>query len=121
MSLAIAANRFTLPRLLYPSFHGWLLALAVLDVVLTWTVLGLGGEEFNAAARMIIQWGGLPAMAAFKVLSILTVLAIAEYIGRSRHALGRRLISCAVALNTAPVAMAAVILSLYVGAVLDIF
>jgi hypothetical protein len=121
MPLVIAESKFPLPRLLYREFHIWLLILASLDIVLTFAVLRLGGEETNVVARAAFAWGGLAGMVALKSAGVLTVLGICEYVGRERLDLGRRVMGCAIAANTAPVAMAGVILAIYAGTVLGAF
>jgi hypothetical protein len=118
MSPAIDGPRLPFPRLLYREFHTWLLVLGTLDIVLTSAVLRVGGVETNMIANAALAWGGIPAMIALKAAGLLTVLGICEYVGRVRPDLGRRVLNCAVALNTAPVALGAVILAIYAGTVL---
>lgn len=104
-------------RALYPAIYPWLMGLAALDVVLTWIVLSLGGEEMNLVARRVIEVGGFAGMAALKFASLGVVLAICEYVGRRQHRVGRRLAEWALVANTAAVTMGCVFLSQYGAAV----
>jgi len=69
---------------LFPGMYPWYVLLAYLDVVLTWTILGMGGAELNPIAASVIEFGGLSGMACFKCLTMVVVLASCEYkIGRA--------------------------------------
>lgn len=93
--------------ILYPTAYRWAIVAAALDVICTWIILSSGGAELNAIARGVIQFGGLPAMLAFKFIIIAGVIAICELIGRRQHDTGRRLAVAAVALNSVPVVVGA--------------
>jgi len=92
---------------LYPGMYPWYVVLAYMDVVLTWTILGLGGAELNPIAASVIEHGQLQGMVCFKCLTMVIVLASCEYIGRVKHSAGFRLAVFAVVANVVPVAVGA--------------
>lgn len=100
-------------RALYPALYPWLIALAALDVMVTWVVLALGGQEFNVVARIAIDAGGLAGMAVLKLVMMSIVLGICEFVGRREHRLGRRLAEGALAANTLAVSLGCAFLSQY--------
>jgi hypothetical protein len=103
---------------LYPALYPWLVGLAVLDVLVTWLVLGMGGREINFVARAVIDLGGVPGMAFLKLVTLIIVLGVCEYVGRREHRVGRRLAEWAVVANTIAVTMGCVFISQYWLAIL---
>lgn len=100
-----ATRQLTRP-VLYPAIYPWVVLLAVLDIVLTWTVLRLGGWEVNGiAARVIDRWD-VWGMIALKFAVIVLVLMICEYVGRRRPGMGLAVAVMAGVLNTVPVVAA---------------
>lgn len=108
----------TLPRLVHRDLGACFLVLAALDVLVTSVVLRAGGTEANIIARFAIEHGGLAGMLALKIIGTGTVLAICEYISRTRAETGRRVLMLAVALNILAVGMGSAILGLYAATVL---
>ena len=92
---------------LFPSIYPWYVLLAFLDIVFTWTILGLGGTELNPFAATLIEHGGLSSMTVFKCLTMVIVLASCEYIGRVKYRTGFCLAAFAVAANSVPVMIGA--------------
>jgi hypothetical protein len=101
---ATAAPAKATPRrsLLYIEHYPWVLTLAALDVAFTWLILALGGSELNLVAAIVIHHAGVAGMLALKFGALALVIAICEYVGRRRRALGRHVASLAIALNTVP-------------------
>jgi hypothetical protein len=90
---------------LYPRLYPWLLLVAALDVMLTWVILELGGEEVNAVARAAIEWGGLPGMLLLKFCGIVVVIVACEVAGRRKNSSGLRLAGAATAITCIPVVL----------------
>lgn len=105
-------------RSLYPSLYPWLIVLAVLDIVLTAIILGLGGTEANAVARAVIESSGLTGMILLKVVSIGFTVAVCQYVGRRRFRAGHVLAQIAVAANTAAVSVGCAAIVVYTAAVI---
>ena len=95
----------------YPRHYIWVLALAILDILVTTAVLSLGGNELNALARWAIAHAGIAGMVAIKATTLTLVLLICEYLGRHRPRIGLRLAEFALAANTAAVACGLVYLT----------
>jgi hypothetical protein len=104
-------------RAVYPSLYPWLIALALLDVLLTMIILCLGGEEANALPRAVFAQAGVPGLVALKAASIGFTLAICQYVGRRRFRAGHLLTQFAVAANTAAVTMGIAALAVYAAVV----
>jgi len=104
---AIAAPRLAGPLLWLPGrytrFYEWYAILAFLDIVLTWSVLRLGGAEANWIAQAAVQAWGVWGLIWIKAITVVAVVMIAEYVGRRRPGLGWGLAALAVALNLLPV------------------
>jgi len=92
-------------RLRYPRHYPWFITFAGLDVVLTWIVLSLGGQELNAVAQLALDLAGIPGMIALKVSAVLIVCVICEYLGRRRPSIGLGVANLAIAANTIPVTL----------------
>ncbi|MCC6659254.1 MAG: hypothetical protein IT437_00035 [Phycisphaerales bacterium] len=91
--------------LLYPRLYPWLLLAAALDVMLTWLILELGGQEMNVVARAAINAAGLPGMLLLKFCGIVLVIAVCEFVGRRNTATGLRLAGVATVITCIPVAL----------------
>lgn len=77
----------------------------MLDILLTWLILHLGGQEVNAIAQAAIVFAGHWGLIALKMVSIALVIVICEYIGRrdaQRQTLARRLATFAIAVSAFP-------------------
>lgn len=88
----------------YPRHYAWVLALAILDIIITTLVLSTGGRELNAVARWAIEHAGVLGMVAIKATTLTIVLCICEYLSRHRPRAGLRIAEFALIANTAAVA-----------------
>lgn len=87
----------------YPRHYAWVLALAVLDIVVTTLVLSTGGKELNAIARWAIEHAGVLGMVCIKAASLALVLGICQYLGRHRPRAGLRIAEFALVANSVAV------------------
>jgi len=85
------------------TIYPWYLLVAAMDIMLTWLILLLGGTELNAVAVLALDKGGLNGLIVLKFATVLTVIAICEYIAWKNPATARRLGAAAVAISTFPV------------------
>ena len=99
----------------YPNLYAWLVLVSSLDVMLTWTILHVGGLEANPLARAIVERFGLPGMVLFKMAIVVLAIVIGEEIGRRDVALGRRYVCYAIALSATPVVLALLLLARHGG------
>ena len=88
----------------YPRHYAWVLALAILDIIITTLVLNSGGRELNAIARWAIEHAGILGMVAIKTITLTIVLCICEYLARHRPRAGLKIAEFALIANTAAVA-----------------
>ena len=77
--------------MLYQSQYVWFVFVAALDIILTWTILGLGGREVNALADAVIRYRGLPGLILYKFSLTIFVIVMCEFIGRRKPATGKAL------------------------------
>jgi hypothetical protein len=103
----------------YPRHYPWFITLAGLDILLTWIVLSLGGQELNAVARLALDLAGIPGMIALKLAAVFIVCAVCEYAGRRKPHLGRGVANLAIAANTIPVTVACLCLTQFVLGLLE--
>lgn len=88
---------------LFPKAYGSYVLLAALDVLLTWTILGMGGVELNAIAAWVIEHGGPKGMTLYKFLTVALVLITCELVGRRQQTAGKSLARAAVVISMLPV------------------
>lgn len=81
----------------------WFVLVAALDVMLTATILHLGGREANAIAEWIIHRFGLVGMVIYKFGLTIFVVLICETIARRDEKSARTLAYGAVAMSAIPV------------------
>jgi len=94
---------------LYPRAYGVYVALAALDVIITWVILMKGGRELNQLAAWVFDHHGLTGAVLYKFGLVSVVLASCEYVGReSASDIGRSLAFWAVVISMAPVVVGAV-------------
>ncbi len=92
------------PSVLYPERYVWYVLTAVLDIVVTVTVLvHYGAKEVNSIAQASIELFGTWGLVGLKFLTLVIVVAICEYVGRKHDRLGRILATIAVILSLMPV------------------
>ena len=94
---------FRQPPMRYQNTYVWLLLAASLDIMRTWIVLVLGGEEVNWLADRVLEKYHFPGMIAFKFGLVVFVILMCEFIGRMRDQTGRRLAVWLVVINFLPV------------------
>ncbi len=97
---------------LYPNHYCWFVLFSALDIMLTYTILHeymqYDGRELNSFADFVIRHAGLNGAIALKVVSIVIVIFVCEYVGRRKPITGRTLAVCVVAMSTVPVIFAIV-------------
>lgn len=93
--------------LLFPNVYPWFLLMAAMDIVFTWVVLALGGQELNLFAAHLLERHGFIGMVWLKCLSVLVVVAICEVVGRGQRVTGLNLARCSVLVTCVPVVVAA--------------
>lgn len=96
----------SLPDLRYSRAHMLLVFLSGLDIILTWTILAMEGQELNPLAAAVIDHIGLPGMVAFKFCLVAFVMIMSEVIGRKRPKVGRKVGTWAIGLSAIPVVLA---------------
>jgi len=101
------------PGMLYPNQYVWFVFVAALDIMLTWTILGIGGREVNLLADAVIAYRGLAGLILFKFSLTVFVILMSESIGRRRYQTGRSLAEWSVAISAIPVVVAAVQLLIF--------
>ncbi len=87
----------------YPGLYGWLLLLSVLDVLMTYGVLRLGGSESNPLAAWVLRRADIAGMVVYKFVIIAGVVVLCEVVGRRAFGTGRKLAVALVLLATVPV------------------
>ena len=85
------------------NLYHWYVLLAVLDVLVTATVLSLGGAEVNPIARNLLEAFGIAGLVMLKAASVVLVIGVCEVIARRAPARARVLAFAAVALSAFPV------------------
>lgn len=90
---------------LYPGCYAWYVCLSVLDLVLTWVVLHLEGQELNAVAAWIITRWDLRGLVVFKFALVTTVICICEVVGRHNGRVGRGLAFASAGVTAIPVGL----------------
>jgi hypothetical protein len=88
---------------LYPNAYLSLVLVSAMDIMVTWRVLHLGGEEANPLAAQIIDQFNVLGMIGFKFLLVIVFLLACEFVGRRRPRTGRTMAYTAVGLSVAPV------------------
>lgn len=89
--------------MLFPNLYTCFVFIASLDIITTWTILWLGGEERNPLADFILNLGDMPLMVAFKLFMTVLVVVICEIVGRKHWATAKRLALFAVSVSSIPV------------------
>ena len=92
----------------YGGFYPWYILLASLDIMLTWVVLTMGGQEVNGVALWALALGGLNGIIALKFATVTVVVVICETIGVRDERAGRRMAQWSVAVSAVPIVVAIV-------------
>lgn len=88
----------------HAGIYPWYLALASLDIIITWLIVfQLGGLELNGVAAWIIRNHGLGGMILFKFLCVALVVTICEYLAAEHAAVSSRVARAAVGVSVIPV------------------
>ena len=92
---------------LYPNHYAWFVLTSSLDIMLTHTILTqfaeFGGRELNTFADWVIGRFGLAGAVGLKFISVITVVAICEIVGRKHPRTGRRLVTAVLLLSLIPI------------------
>lgn len=94
-----------LPSMLYPRAYKWFVLISAVDLVLTWFILLLGGQEVNVLADAVIAHAGLKGILLYKFCLVILVVLLCEVVGRRRPRLGRKLALGAIAITALPVVL----------------
>ena len=103
---------------LYPNLVQILIFLAAMDVMLTHTILQLGGLEANPLAARVIERGGTLGMSLYKFSLITVFVLIMQYIGFKHVDSGRKLASAGILISMLPIAVGLMMLPTLIGAYL---
>jgi Domain of unknown function (DUF5658) len=104
---------FALPEMLFQDAYVWFVLVSVLDLMLTWIILLLGGSEVNVIADAVIKHTGAAGMVMYKLCLTMFVIVMCEVIGRRRRPAGLKLAEWSVAVSAIPVVLSLV--QLYVA------
>ncbi|MBC7834622.1 MAG: hypothetical protein H7Y88_05915 [Phycisphaerales bacterium] len=95
-------------HVLYPNHYAWYVLVSTLDLVMTNTVIHhFNAREVNTIADRAIALFGFWGLIGLKFATVVVVVLICEYVGRRRHATGRRVAAWAIAISAIPVIIAA--------------
>ena len=94
--------------MLYQKAYKWFVYVSALDVVLTWFILLLGGQEVNVLADAVIAHSGLGGILIYKFCLVVFVILACEVVGRRRPSLGRRLAHYSIAVTAIPVLLSVI-------------
>ena len=97
----------------YPNHYVWLVFVSTLDLMMTYTILYLGGREVNPVAQAVLSHYGFIGMTLFKFSLVVFVIVMCEAVGRRDHIKGRRLAVTLVALSALPSVVALAQLAMY--------
>ncbi len=113
-SLQIADPREAFKQLkqdvLYPQLVLALVFLAAMDVMLTHTILELGGVEANPLAARVFETAGTFGMSIYKFTLLALYLLILQFIGSRSDGSGRKLAGAGVLISMFPIAVALIVL-----------
>lgn len=96
------------PEMLFQNQYVWFILLAAMDVMFTWVILAMGGNEVNYLADRVIAHRGLPGLIVFKFALVIFVVLMCEQVGRRKRKLGRSLAEWSVAISSVPLIVGAV-------------
>lgn len=96
-------------HVLYPNQYVWYVLVSSLDLIMTNTVMThFGAREVNTIADKAIQLFGFWGLIGLKFATVVVVIAICEFVGARRPALGKKIAEWAVAISAVPVVVAIV-------------
>jgi len=98
----------------FPNHYCWYILGGMLDLILTWVVLHLGGREINILAHRAIEFLDIWGLIALKIASIIVVITICETLARiNKETVAKRLALAAIVVGFFPVAVALAQLATY--------
>ena len=97
----------------YPNHYVWLVFVSTLDLLMTFTILYLGGREVNPVAQAVLSRYGFIGMTLFKFALVTFVILMCEAVGRRNDIKGRRLAVTLVILSALPSVVAVAQLAMY--------
>lgn len=100
--------------MIHQGAYTWFVLLSALDVMFTWVILKLDGQELNSIANAVIEHGGLRGMVMFKFALVVFVVVMCEAVSRRNMRTGTKLAEWAVAITAIPVVLALLQLSIAV-------
>ena len=116
-SSAISENQTTAANIrLHPApsharqidWYTWLAFIALCDFVCTSVVLHLGGAEVNPLAALVLDQSGLGGMFIYRVLVVLTVFILCEWLWLRRATYARFAVLTSLMVSIPPVVFAVV-------------
>ena len=107
-----------LPAMRYPDEYVWFVLFSSMDIMLTWVILNIDGQEANPIAAIVIEAWGLLGAIVFKFSLMLVVVLACEIVGRSRPRAARALAIIAVLVSAMTVFYAIALLAMHI--VLDV-
>jgi hypothetical protein len=89
---------------LYPNHYVWYMFASALDIMMTYAIIWkLGGREVNAIAARLVEHLGHWGLIVLKFATVIVVVGVCEFVGRTRPGLGRRLAVAAIVSSAFPV------------------
>jgi hypothetical protein len=110
---SVTVGALDIPEMRYQEQYVWLIFVSSLDIMLTWHILRIGGEEVNPIARIVIDTWGLGGAVAFKFSLMLFVIISCEVVGRKQDGTGRKLVLFAIFISSCPPIWSAVLLMIH--------
>ena len=95
----------------HPNLYVWFVFVSAMDIMLTWIILFLGGDEVNPIAAAVIERWDLPGAIAFKFGLMMFVIAVCELVATQRPRMSRQLARLAVVASAFPVAYSLALLT----------
>jgi hypothetical protein len=89
-------------------WYTWLAFIALCDFVCTSVVLHLGGAEINPLAALVLDQSGLGGMFIYRVLVVVTVLMLCEWLWLRRATYARFAVLTSLMVSIPPVVFAVV-------------
>lgn len=89
----------------FPDLYAWYVLLAALDILVTWTVLSIGGAEVNPIARALLELFDVAGLVFLKAASVVLVICVCEILARRSPGRARLLAGGAVVISAYPVAV----------------
>ena len=101
------------PEMHFQNAYVWFIFISSLDIMLTWKILEMNGEEVNPVAAVIIDAWGMQGAVAFKFALVMWVIVMCELLARLRASAGKFLAYTAVSISALPVVWSLALLLLH--------